>query len=257
LVLLGLALSAVAAYADRYWLDFEFNDPNDLPQGEGWNRHFAPAPFGLVQDGVLTYDSNDPQSYDYFEYHRPGTFDPGPGQIFLCEWELQTEWVSYWGDPGVSIKSDDAWVVSLAFDVNVVHSVHDYVDISIPPGQWHVYTLLSNSMRTYQFFIDGVLAREGSFAHRFITSSLQFGDLVQGEASRHSWDFMKCGVVSAPQIAPGDLDCSGVVDFGDINPFVQALIDPVGYMASYPACPAENGDILPGAVNIEQLYPAA
>jgi endonuclease/exonuclease/phosphatase family metal-dependent hydrolase len=42
---------------------------------------------------------------------------------------------------------------------------------------------------------------------------------------------------------PGDLNCDGVVDFGDIGPFVLALSDPDAYAALYPDCPLENRDI--------------
>jgi len=41
----------------------------------------------------------------------------------------------------------------------------------------------------------------------------------------------------------GDLDCSGEITFGDINPFVLALTDPAGWQAQYPGCPVLNGDI--------------
>ncbi len=41
---------------------------------------------------------------------------------------------------------------------------------------------------------------------------------------------------------PGDMDCSGAVDFGDINPFVLALADPAGYTQQYPTCDLLNGD---------------
>jgi hypothetical protein len=254
-VLLTLALAGVGAYADQYWFEFHFNDPNDLPDA-GWNRHYGPAPFGVVQEGVLTYDSNDPQSYDYFEYHRPGEFDPGPGQIFICQWKLWTEWVSYWGDPGIGVMSDDAWALTLVFDVDVIHSSHEYVDIDIPPGSWHVYTLVSESMRTYQLYIDATLAREGSFAHRFLISQFTWGDIVQGAASRHHWDFLRFGVVSVPEMLAGDLDCDGSVGFGDINPFILALTDPSAYEALYPACPVENGDInADGSVNFGDINP--
>ncbi len=40
----------------------------------------------------------------------------------------------------------------------------------------------------------------------------------------------------------GDLNCDGVIDFEDINPFVLALSDPVGYQAAYPNCDIHNGD---------------
>jgi len=32
----------------------------------------------------------------------------------------------------------------------------------------------------------------------------------------------------------GDLNCDGTINFGDINPFVQTLADPDGYVAAYP-----------------------
>jgi hypothetical protein len=43
-------------------------------------------------------------------------------------------------------------------------------------------------------------------------------------------------------VLPGDLDCSGAVDFGDINPFVLFLSNFAGWQAAYPDCPAANGD---------------
>jgi hypothetical protein len=46
-----------------------------------------------------------------------------------------------------------------------------------------------------------------------------------------------------PTVLPGDTDCSGAVDFGDINPFVLRLTNPDAYAALYPGCPDGNGDI--------------
>lgn len=43
--------------------------------------------------------------------------------------------------------------------------------------------------------------------------------------------------------AVGDMNCDGLVDFGDINPFVMALSNPAGYAAAYPNCDIRNGDI--------------
>ena len=40
----------------------------------------------------------------------------------------------------------------------------------------------------------------------------------------------------------GDLNCDGVVDFDDINPFVLALSDPAGYAAEFPRCMQINAD---------------
>jgi hypothetical protein len=40
----------------------------------------------------------------------------------------------------------------------------------------------------------------------------------------------------------GDLNCDGVVDFDDINPFVLALSDPSAYNLAYPDCDLLNAD---------------
>lgn len=40
----------------------------------------------------------------------------------------------------------------------------------------------------------------------------------------------------------GDMNCDGLVDFGDINPFVKALTNPVGYDAAYPNCTRFHAD---------------
>ncbi len=41
----------------------------------------------------------------------------------------------------------------------------------------------------------------------------------------------------------GDLNCDGAIDFGDINPFVLALVDPLTYNATYPDCDVSLGDL--------------
>ena len=43
-------------------------------------------------------------------------------------------------------------------------------------------------------------------------------------------------------IVRGDLNCNGGIDFDDINPFVLALSDPLGYAAQYPNCNVRNAD---------------
>ncbi len=49
----------------------------------------------------------------------------------------------------------------------------------------------------------------------------------------------------------GDMNCDGVVDFGDINPFVSYLVDFSTWQAAYPDCPASNGDI-----DEDSVYPS-
>ncbi len=60
-----------------------------------------------------------------------------------------------------------------------------------------------------------------------------------------------CGSVTSAAAAltvptcagPGDMNCDGMVDFFDIDPFLLALFDPAAYVVAYPACDPLNGDL--------------
>lgn len=54
----------------------------------------------------------------------------------------------------------------------------------------------------------------------------------------------------------GDLNCDGLVNFLDINPFVLALTNPAAYENAYPACSLCNADIdLDGFVDFRDINP--
>jgi len=59
-----------------------------------------------------------------------------------------------------------------------------------------------------------------------------------------------------PPFLLGDLDCDGLVDFVDINPFVLALTNPAGYAQAHPGCSIDNGDInMDGLVDFGDINP--
>ena len=56
--------------------------------------------------------------------------------------------------------------------------------------------------------------------------------------------------------APGDVNCDGSIDFGDIDPFVLALIDRPAYETSYPDCDVMQADLNgDGAVDFADIDP--
>ncbi|MCG8405369.1 MAG: dockerin type I repeat-containing protein [Phycisphaerales bacterium] len=68
------------------------------------------------------------------------------------------------------------------------------------------------------------------------------------------------GIFTADLIQPpvlfGDLNCDGRIDALDIAPFVQAVLDPVGYDAAFPSCDINNGDLSSdGFVNESDVAP--
>jgi hypothetical protein len=64
------------------------------------------------------------------------------------------------------------------------------------------------------------------------------------------------GAAWIPGPVPGDLNCDGVVDFRDINPFVIALASPEGFATQFPDCIIYNGDTnLDGLVDFRDINP--
>jgi hypothetical protein len=71
-----------------------------------------------------------------------------------------------------------------------------------------------------------------------------------------SLDLNGDGIPDECELHPGDLNCDGSVDFGDINPFVLALTNPAAWQAAYPDCPMLNGDISgDGSVDFGDINP--
>lgn len=55
---------------------------------------------------------------------------------------------------------------------------------------------------------------------------------------------------------PGDMNCDGLVDEGDIDPFVQALVKPGDYQRAWPSCALGRGDFNgDGRVDNEDIDP--
>jgi len=93
-----------------------------------------------------------------------------------------------------------------------------------------------------------VLSREDAVS--FVASARFVTDLP--------FDSYRVGItrVGALPFSPGDLNCDGNVDFGDINPFVLALTNPAGYAVAFPNCDIKNGDInADGLVDFGDINP--
>jgi hypothetical protein len=79
-----------------------------------------------------------------------------------------------------------------------------------------------NPDRLDTFVVD--LAGEGSTITIRITTHLPFEALA----------FDNLEIVATPDFVPGDANGDGALDFGDIEPFVLALLDPEAYAMTYP-----------------------
>lgn len=70
-------------------------------------------------------------------------------------------------------------------------------------------------------------------------------------STMETWSYL-----AHPQPYAGDLNCDGVVNFDDVDPFVLALSDPASWQATFPGCPAGNGDCnADGMVDFDDINP--
>ena len=64
--------------------------------------------------------------------------------------------------------------------------------------------------------------------------------------------------LALPPSTVGDLNCDGLVNHFDIDPFILGLADPGGYSAAYPRCHLLNGDCNnDGQVTVDELLTLA
>ncbi len=54
---------------------------------------------------------------------------------------------------------------------------------------------------------------------------------------------IRAALLTPSELLRGDLNCDGLVNFDDIDPFVTALANPTGYAEQYPTCRIEYGDV--------------
>ena len=88
-------------------------------------------------------------------------------------------------------------------------------------------------------------------------SAIAAVDLV-ANGSSPIWydDFTLSGISEEAETNRGDLNCDGLVNFGDIDPFVLAITDASAYSLEYPDCDLNHADINgDGLVNFGDIDP--
>jgi len=208
-VLLGTGAGALDA--SPWWVAYEADDGR-LPEEVGpWKRNWGnwqgqyqgPGAYRTIKDGILTYDSlYDKGVFDFSYIKRPGAMDPGPDEFFLAEWRVNVLRVADQADPAITVASDEAWVVAFWFAEDRIFSIFEgFQEIPVAPHLMHSYRFVSDDMRRYELYVDGLLARVGAFSRRVGPSEVNWGDSTQGAASLHEWDYFRVGVIPEARTA--------------------------------------------------------
>ena len=186
------------------------------------------------------YKVSSQANYDWFNFyidgtrviHRAGEYPWTLYSSTLAAGVHTLKW-EYVKDASTSGGSDTAWIDDLAFTADLT-TWTDIVALTDPGATsvpWTPTVLGStNKVRVRAFY---------------------------GNNNIGAWD-ESAGLftIAAPQYPLGDLNCDGLVNFADINPFVLALSSSDGYAAAYPNCDIMNGDCnQDGVVNFADINP--
>jgi hypothetical protein len=102
-----------------------------------------------------------------------------------------------------------------------------------PPAGLLVTTLRFRKLTVGAPTSVGLLANYGQYSHTAVYDGYTPGLNVTGTLTN----------AALTPSARGDTDCSGRVDFGDINPFVLAMSDSAAWQAAFPGCDYLNNDL--------------
>jgi len=132
----------------------------------------------------------------------------------------------------------------------------DFLDVEVSTDDGATWTLIESAAQA-----DGWVLAEFRLAD-FVTPSAQTrirftaNDTPNNSITEAAVDALRIYELSCSLFGPGDMNCDGLVNAFDIDPFVLALTDSAAYAAQYPDCNYLNGDINgDGLVNAFDIDP--
>ena len=195
-----------------------------------------------ADEGPLSfwYRVSSESGYDYFNFyiggsrvvHQSGTVGWTYYSTTLSAGQHELKW-EYDKDGGASSGSDTVWIddLSLVGDVTVWNDIVALTATGASSAQWTTPAVTSADykVRVRAVYTDA------------------YGEWDESDAVFE--------VVEA-QYDVGDMNCDGSINNFDIDPFTQAISDPSGYEAAYPACYLMNADCnQDGSVNNFDIDP--
>jgi hypothetical protein len=209
-----------SVYAGAYTGNWERADPQQVLSGATITQ---PEDDHSV-DGMLCYVTgalagSSPTAYDV---------DGGPSHLTSPVFNLagQDAKVSYWRWYYMGVNLDDALVVAVTNDgLNWTPTE----EVRRSASEWE-----HAAWQVSDFVVPTATVQV-----RFTVNDTDPGSLIEALVD----DFLLEVVTCTPPLLTGDLNCDGVVDFGDINPFVLCVSDFAAWQALYPDCNPLNADI--------------
>ncbi len=243
--------AATVAHVTQYFHD-------DFETGLGWTISNDPSlTGGAWQRGVpVNCGRGDP----------PADFD-GSGKCFLTENNPYTCNSDVdWGptrliSPAIDLSGASNVILRYARwftcdDAGTYPSEADFMEVEVSTDDGATWTLIEIVAHT-----DGWVLAEFNLSD-FVTPSAQtrirftVDDTPNNSITEAAIDAFSVFRLSCSMFGPGDMNCDGLVNAFDIDPFVLALTDAAAYAAQNPDCDYMNGDMNgDGLVNAFDIDP--
>jgi hypothetical protein len=183
------------ARADQFWTTWE---GETYPEDDGWTHYTRAggAQRSLADDAMILDGMSSSQIVDEYYISRP--LVPSVGELFRLDWRLRVDEEVGFTDPGMFVDAQQTGEVMFGYREDAIYSTLEGVWIEIAPGVFHQYSLQSSDMLSYYLYIDGELARVGSFSPPTPLSGVCWGDVTEGARSRSTWDYVRFGIVPEP-----------------------------------------------------------
>lgn len=202
-VLVVLAICGAITRAD-WWYTYEAD--GSYPEQEGWERNTAGGGGQRwFEDGAFVLDTSaNGGIMDFYGKGIPSLPDPNdPTHAFVCDWRLQIDSMTGWWNPTFFVTFDGYGDVVLGFQMDRIYSLYEGKYIAyFEPGVFHTYRLVTCTMDTYTFVVDGVTVYAGDVSPWANASVVQFGDNTTGSASLSRLDYLRYGVIAVPEPGP-------------------------------------------------------
>ncbi len=201
--------------------------------GTGWE----------IMDVYFTLSAGSPSLYEL-----PGSFSPSGANIFFNPHPAAYAQTGLYAPHGaLGLLPEDDIDALLVFDINAdgFFNGNDRVIFSLT---YESPSLLSIPGASTQGAAADLFIAAPDYPPMLFTPAASLGlthpaDNVDALDLAECVDPYACAADFGIRALKGDLNCDGYVNFGDINPFVLALSNPIQYKNLYPGCFIQNGDI--------------
>lgn len=229
---------------------------DSLPQDAGWDIFAIFCDPGLWLEGgwfhqhVELCDGYPPPGGQGAVYRRSMDDVSGVEHLFV-EWRVVTDAPRSeipWGGGAILAAANLAgvrytyFIASDQVKLNRDNTL-PIVFVDLQPGVAHTFRLEQHGTAAYVWRIDGEVVDAGVPEGPLTCCTLEIS--WTGKAAwvgnTTSWDYIRYGALTAS--APGDTNCDGLVNLFDIDPFIVALFDPVGFNTQQPACSLLSADL--------------